>query len=94
MWRVEDGCRWYANGVLAEFDPAAFVNALASFLRHPGWLPRMGRVARQFAAANYQAERLIRDVDRMYQELLYEQYASSPLSTRYKVSQEFTGESE
>jgi glycosyltransferase involved in cell wall biosynthesis len=89
-WRNQDGCRWYANGVLAEFDPAAFVNALSEYVRDAGWLPRMGLAAREFAAKNYQAERLIRDVDRLYQELLAEQPAASP---QYAVLQKLTGES-
>jgi len=91
--RNEDGCRWYANGVLAEFDPAAFVNALSDFIRHGERLPSMCLAAREFAAKNYQAERLICDMDRLYQELLAERYAASPLTPGYAFWEKLTGES-
>ena len=65
-----DGCAWYANGVLANPGSAAFADALARLRSTPSLLAGMGCEARAFAAARFQAERLIDDIERLYRDLM------------------------
>jgi glycosyltransferase involved in cell wall biosynthesis len=65
----KSGCDWYANAVLAEPQPAAFVDAFQRFLSQPGLLRHMGSSARDFAAERFHSERLVADMDRLYREL-------------------------
>jgi len=88
--REQDGCRWYANGVLAPADAPAFVNAIEHMLGDPVLLPQMGLAARRFAAERFQAERLVDDVDRLYRELILERLAAN---APYSELQKLTGES-
>jgi len=63
-------CAWYANGVLAEAKPSAFAETLCDLAAHPELVTSMGRKARSFAAAYYSKDRLLRDLDRLYSQLL------------------------
>jgi glycosyltransferase involved in cell wall biosynthesis len=84
-----DGCRWFANGVLAPPDPASFANALECLIRNPALIPRMGLAARRFAAERFQAERLVDDMDRLYRELIERRL---PVTAGYSALQRLTGE--
>ena len=68
--RHQDGCRWFANGVLAPPNPSSFANALLCLIRNPDLIPQMGLAARRFAAERFQADRLVDDIDRLYRELI------------------------
>lgn len=78
--RNGEGCRWFANGVLADPDPAAFVGALQSFQSNRSALHSMGQAARAFAAQRFQAERLVRDIDLLYRELLTQGVVTNQVS--------------
>lgn len=67
---LTEGARWYANGVLVDADPLAFVKALLHLQAQPDLIGKMGTIARGLAASRYSAERLIGDIDALYSELL------------------------
>jgi len=77
-WRDERGSRWHSNAVLANADPVAFVDALERLRSEPVRLSQMAASARQFAVERFQAERLLEDMDRLYQALMDERFSSEP----------------
>ncbi|HYM11526.1 MAG TPA: glycosyltransferase [Bryobacterales bacterium] len=81
-WRSQDGCRWYANGVLADATPAAFGAALAGFLDEPGRITTMGSSARDFAAREYRKESLCARLDALYRELIARKAAQTAAGSR------------
>jgi len=87
---VQNSCRWFANGVLAPPDPAAFADAFGHLVGNPGVVRRMGSEARRFAAERFQAERLVNDMDRLYRELIA---ARLPAMSRFAALPKLTGES-
>jgi glycosyltransferase involved in cell wall biosynthesis len=66
----EDGCRWFANAVLALPNPSSFVNAFECLIRNPAMVRQMGSTARCFAGERFQGERLLDDMDHLYRELI------------------------
>lgn len=87
---AQNGCRWFANGVLAPPDPAPFADAFEHLVGNPGSVRRMGSEARRFAAERFQAERLVNDMDRLYRELIA---ARLPAMSRFAALPKLTGES-
>lgn len=53
-------------------SPEALAAALLALVREPEATQRMAAQARQFALSTFQGQRLINDVDRLYQQLLWE----------------------
>jgi glycosyltransferase involved in cell wall biosynthesis len=64
------GGRWFDNAVLVDPRPDAFVRVLQEFASCPAHIVEMGRSARSFAAARYQKDALISNLDSLYRELL------------------------
>jgi glycosyltransferase involved in cell wall biosynthesis len=70
VWKETTRTKWYANGVLADPDPAAFADAILELAAHPEQLAQMGASARNLAVTQYRQDRLVNDLDRLYTELL------------------------
>jgi len=75
--RTVAGCRWFANGVLADADPAAFSSALQQLWADPALVASMGAEAHRFAAERFRVERLLKDIDGLYAELSQARTASA-----------------
>ncbi len=87
MLRHSDGCRWFGNGVLAEPGAASFANALERLSGDRALVRQMGANARGFAAARFQAGRLVDDMDLLYRELIAEHLqASAPYTSLQKLT--------
>jgi glycosyltransferase involved in cell wall biosynthesis len=72
-----DGARWYANGVLAQPDPAALAGALGMMARDRTRLPCMGLQGRNFASRHYRKELLVENMDALYRELMRKKNVST-----------------
>jgi len=70
VWKETTKAKWYSNGILADPDPAAFAGAILELATHPEQLAQMGNCARTVAATQYRQDRLVNDLDRLYQDLL------------------------
>jgi glycosyltransferase involved in cell wall biosynthesis len=68
--RERDGCRWFANGILAEADPAAFASAFCELTEDPSRIATMGRCGAEFANATYSLPTMLRSLDALYSTLL------------------------
>jgi len=75
--RDGNGARWYANAVLVEPRPEAFADSLCELAEDRGALLQMGREARVFASMRYRKERLLSDLDALYQELIERKLSAS-----------------
>lgn len=65
---VEDG----VSGFLVPPDSEALSMALLKMLRDPGLMRRLGERGREFVVQNFSFERLVREVDALYTDLLRE----------------------
>jgi glycosyltransferase involved in cell wall biosynthesis len=65
---VEDG----VSGFVVPPDSEALGTALLKMLRDPGLMRRFGERGREFVAQNFSFERLVREVDALYTDLLRE----------------------
>ena len=68
--RVQDGCRWFDNGVLADATPAAFASALCELAEDPARIARMGRCGSEFACASHSLPAMLNSLDALYWALL------------------------
>lgn len=68
--RASGGARWYANGVLSESDPNTLADALLALAHDRARVARMGLAARTFAAGQYRKEKLVKNMDGLYRELM------------------------
>lgn len=75
--RAAGNARWYANGVLADADPAALGGALMELSRARVLAARMGMQGRTFAARQYRKEALIENLDALYRELIHKKNLES-----------------
>lgn len=65
----QNGCRWFANGILADAQCEAFASGLARLMEERELLGEMGRNARDFAARRYRPEALLNNIDFLYRDL-------------------------
>jgi glycosyltransferase involved in cell wall biosynthesis len=87
MPRRDDSCRWFGNCVLAEPSPTSFANALGRLSGDAARVREMGANARRFAAARFQAGRLVDEMDLLYRELIAEHLqASAPYTSLQKLT--------
>ena len=88
LWRARDGCRWFANGVLAEADPAAFASAFCEMTEDPSRIATMGRCGAEFANATYSLPTMLRSLDALYSSLLKKKVRQIPGSpgARHAIS--------
>src|SRR5260370_26483002 len=82
VWRERDGCRWFANGILAEADPAAFASAFCELTEDPGRIVEMGRRGAEFANATYSLPTMLRSLDALYSTLLANKLAAVARTSR------------
>lgn len=68
--RLESNSWWYDNAVLAAANPEAFASVLERLLGNRGWMERMSRKAREFAATQFSEHRLTEDIAQLYHGLI------------------------
>jgi glycosyltransferase involved in cell wall biosynthesis len=78
LWRERNGCRWFANGILAEADPAAFASAFCELTEDPSRIATMGRCGAEFANTTYSLPTMLRSLDALYSALLEKKIGQVP----------------
>jgi len=68
--QVSNDCRQAANGFLTPSSPEAIVACIEKLLFSPRLAKAMGEEGRTFALANYDQERLARELNELYENLL------------------------
>jgi glycosyltransferase involved in cell wall biosynthesis len=68
--RTVGGCSWFSNAVLAEPNAESFANALLELAAAPDLVRTMGERSRELAANRYTKEKLLRNLDNLYQQLI------------------------
>jgi len=86
------GADWFRNGVLVPRGAEAFTRVLGEMSRCPSRLIAMGRNGRQFAVERHSKERLCKDLDALYRELIGRKLADRQRSRCHCVAMPF-GES-